>query len=54
MNKVLSLEGFSRYLLDKENYAFVNEHTKVNEKVREKIMKIILFSNKSFLFLGYG
>ncbi|CAF1176350.1 unnamed protein product, partial [Adineta ricciae] len=32
LNKVLSLEGFSRYLLDKENYAFVNEHTKVNEQ----------------------
>ncbi|CAF0747680.1 unnamed protein product [Adineta ricciae] len=32
LNKVLSFEGFSRYLLDKENYAFVNEHTKVNEQ----------------------
>ncbi|CAF3718220.1 unnamed protein product [Adineta steineri] len=32
VNKVLSLEGFSRFLLDKENYAFVNEHTKVNEQ----------------------
>ncbi|CAF2860546.1 unnamed protein product [Rotaria sp. Silwood2] len=32
LNKVLSFEGFSRFLLDKENYAFVNEHTKVNEQ----------------------
>ncbi|CAF3168684.1 unnamed protein product [Rotaria sp. Silwood2] len=32
LNKVLSFEGFSRYLLDKENYAFINEHTKVNEQ----------------------
>ncbi|CAF5006362.1 unnamed protein product, partial [Rotaria sp. Silwood1] len=32
LNKVLSFEGFSRYLLDKDNYAFVNEHTKVNER----------------------
>ncbi|CAF3485478.1 unnamed protein product [Adineta steineri] len=32
LNKVLSFEGFSRYLLDKENYAFVNEHTKANEQ----------------------
>ncbi|CAM4740330.1 unnamed protein product [Rotaria magnacalcarata] len=32
LNKVLSFEGFSRFLLDKENYAFVNEHTKANEQ----------------------
>jgi hypothetical protein len=53
LNKVLSFEGFSRYLLDKENYAFVNEHTKVNEQVI-KIKISFDFSYKKNLFLGYG
>ncbi|CAF0723640.1 unnamed protein product, partial [Didymodactylos carnosus] len=32
INKVFSFEGFAKYLMDKENYAFINEHTKVNEQ----------------------
>ncbi|CAF3468972.1 unnamed protein product, partial [Rotaria sp. Silwood2] len=39
LNKVLSFEGFSRYLLDKDNYAFINEHTKVNEQVTKRRKK---------------
>ena len=32
----LSFEGFARYLMDKDNYAFINEEVKQDEEVSTK------------------
>ena len=33
----LSFEGFARYVMDQDNYAFVGEHTKQTAEVGEQI-----------------
>ena len=32
----LSFEGFARYLMDKDNYAFNNEHAKIIEEEMDR------------------
>ena len=42
----LSFEGFSRFLMDKDNYAFTNEHAKHDTEVT-----IVSVSNTAEIFL---
>lgn len=42
----LSFEGFSRFLMDKDNYAFVNEHAK-QEEVRENKCIYVTYNYRS-------